>query len=358
MIHPIGSGGAGQPISQFTTHLTGKNKALAERTITKLFDSLAGYHLRHGNPFKVDMRRLSEETGINLKRVQKWMRRFVAAGALILHNQGRWLEECSSYSLGLGWGTVFIKQQETRQTTSRLQGIHYTESGSKDECVLSDTTYCESIPCNCVAVAISPNKSCNTVPHPSLDDLDNLEEQGSYKDDLGERLMAVPCDAKEVRRRRRAKSARFNDYEARLMLQEMRQQCERERSKKGSYQYPIHPEVYDLLQLGCGDNEDDERWGQIVDASGKVRRQYCWLRQPLAASRPRCPECAKSGRQRVCRLYFMRSVRFGAIKYRCGLCGWLGDLWKDFPVFPRKTNNQYSYPIFGTLTLPPAGATA
>jgi hypothetical protein len=60
-------------IQRLTDHLTGQRKETATSSVQTVLAELDKLKSRYGNPFDIDYRTLSDKTGLNLKRIQKWV---------------------------------------------------------------------------------------------------------------------------------------------------------------------------------------------------------------------------------------------------------------------------------------------
>ena len=190
------------------------------------------------------------------------------------------------------------------------------------------------------SVALSNKLRC--VPLADLPDI-LPDKDWVYRgtDELIERLKSIPCSTKSWKTRHREELGQ-------QFVNQLWAHCLSEKVRSGRYQYPIHPDVFPLIHAldkaidnGQPVEEINQQFADLCyGADGRLRDKYKYLWQSAKDKRRKCPACEAQGKKRTCRLIMLTNSVFGAIRYKCGNCGWLGDVWKEFPVFGSHYQSQ------------------
>lgn len=319
-------------IAALVAHLDARQKERATESLERILATLTEFQHRYGNPFDLDLRFIAANSGLNLKRVHKWIKRMTEIGVLEIIRKGSYKGLATSYILhGSARGTH--QSISKKSATSTLLEFDYLKQETIQNESLSER-FRKSNSSNVVAPLQQSLSSCSyssfefankrCVPLADLEDVD----AGNISDiATSDYLLEVLRNVKPVKRSRL--NTKRNAYRGQLFVQELWAQCQNEKHNGGRYPYPIHPEVYWLLTHNAPDSEYEIFFG----ADGKLLPKYRWLWQPPKETRKKCPRCEREGKRRTLRLVMLTEYRFGAIRYQCDACHLLWDLWKEHPVW-------------------------
>lgn len=343
-------------LDQLTSRLDRRQKETAQQSVGNILDYLAKVSCASkGAPFHVALRTIADKTGLNLKRAKKWVDRLMEIGVLEVWERGAYQRGATVYCLARGVHISNKYSNSDRESVSNQRLLvrddcnNEEENTSVNEDSNSDIVYDVSL----TSKRSLLNGSISTMCTPralTLDDLDDLEvdetpvvPQKRVRGSLAELDERYKNMTPEERRRedRRVRQKQKAEKGQRLVNQ-LWSQCRAERAREGKYQYPVHPDVYDLLTHLDAMEDERERYDFIdkyhpfdrffahTGFGAPLAPQYRNLFQPPKETRKRCIRCEAEGRKRTMRLKMAWRNYLGLIFYRCDRCGHVTDLWNEY----------------------------